>query len=41
MSQRPGGSYAEIEEIGINFAGGKFTINDKTDSGVFDRTGAP
>jgi len=36
MSQRPGGSYSEIEEIGFNFTN-TFTANDGTYSGVFDR----
>ena len=36
MSQRPGGSYSEIEEIGFQF-GTSFTISDGTDSGVFSR----
>jgi hypothetical protein len=37
MTQRPGGSYSEIEEIGFNFAN-TFTANDGTNSGVFDRS---
>jgi len=35
MSQRPGGSFAEIEEIGFSFSG-SFTIYDGTNTGVFD-----
>ena len=37
MTQRPGGSYSEIEEIGFNFQN-TFTANDGTNSGVFDRS---
>jgi hypothetical protein len=37
MSQRPGGSFAEIEEIGFTFAG-SFTVSDGTTSGVFEHT---
>jgi type VI secretion system (T6SS) effector Hcp len=36
MSQRPGGSYAEIEEIGFSFSG-SYTVSDGAASGVFDR----
>ncbi len=36
MSQRPGGSYSEIEEIGLNFST-SFTANDGTASGTFSR----
>ena len=35
MSQRPGGSFAEIEEIGFSFSG-SFTIGDTFTSGVFE-----
>ena len=38
MSQRPGGAYSEIEEIGVQFSS-TFTGNDGTNSGVFDRSG--
>jgi hypothetical protein len=37
MSQRPGGAYSEIEEIGLQFSS-TFTVNDGTNSGVFDRS---
>ena len=37
MSQRPGRSFAEIEEIGFNFSG-SFTVNDGVTSGVFNRS---
>lgn len=37
MTQRPGGSYSEIEEIGFNFSS-TFTANDTTNVGVFDRS---
>ena len=37
MSQRPGGGFAEIEEVGFNFAS-SFTISDGVNSGVFDRS---
>jgi hypothetical protein len=35
ISQRPGGSFAEIEEIGFSFSG-SFTIGDTFTSGVFE-----
>jgi len=37
MSQRPGGSFAEIEEIGFSFTG-SYTVSDGAAFGVFERT---